>query len=110
VGHFDAGLFVPFNSWLGLGTLGYLVAGGGEQQVRSRLVDRDRLSDADRRRLFESRVETRGQDLADDHGFSTWLDFVGGGTSFQFGYTRSIPYAYDTAFFSVGVDVISLFR
>jgi len=106
VGHFDGGLFVPFNSWLGVGGLGYAVTGGGEQRVVSRLIQTDRTGPVDRRRGFETRVETRGQDLADDHGFSGWLDVApGSDTSFQVGYTRSIPYAYDTLFFSVGFDI-----
>jgi len=110
VGHSDGGVFIPLSARLGLGALGYVVAGGGEQRVRSRLVQTDRLAGTDRRRGFETTVETRGQDLADDHGFSAWLDISGRAANFQAGYTRSVPYAYDTVFFAVVFDVISLVR
>jgi len=111
VGHFDGGAFVPFTQTVGLGFLGYAVRGGGEQQIISRLVDTDTGSIRDRRRAFESRVETRGEDLADDHGISLWFDVgTASGVNFQAGYTRSVPYAYDTAFFSVGFDIVSLVR
>lgn len=106
VGHFDGGLFLPVNSWLGLGALGYGVRGGGEQQLISRIVRTDHPTVRDRRRGFEDRADTRGQDLADDHGFSAWVDILGGDTSFQVGYSRSVAYAYDTAFFSVGFDIL----
>lgn len=110
VTHFDAGLFVPFNSWLGAGALGYGIAGGGEQTLRSRVIQTDRPAAPGRPRGFETTVETRGEDLADDHGYSAWLDFAAEETHFQVGFTRSLPYAYNTAFFSVGFDVISWFR
>lgn len=110
VADFDLGLFLPVNTWLGFGGLGYAVRGGGEQRVISRLIRTDRTSVVDRRRRFEDRVETRGQDLADDHGFSGWVDFLAVDTSVQVGYSRSVPYGYDTAFFSVGFDVIPMFR
>lgn len=110
VADFDLGLFVPVNDWFGVGGLSYVVQGGGEQRIVSRLIRTDRTSDVDPRRRFEDRVETRGQDLADDHGFSGWVDFLAGETSVQVGYSRSVPYGYDTAFFSVGFDVIPMFR
>ena len=111
VGHFDGGLLLPFRQRLGVGVLGYAIRGGGEQQVVSRVVQRDGPPGPDQRRGFETTVETRGQDLADDHGFSTWLDIAAGpDASVQVGYTRSVPYAYDTAFFSIGFDIISLVR
>jgi hypothetical protein len=111
VGHFDGGAFLPFGQHLGLGVLGYAVRGGGEQQIVSRLVQSDRLGETDVRREFETIVETRGENLADDHGFSTWVDVTGSsGVNFQLGYSRSVPYAYDTAFFAIGFDVVSLVR
>lgn len=111
VGHFDGGVFLPFHPNFGLGFVGYAVRGGGTQEVLSRLVDTDVAPPLDRRRGFETQVETRGEDLADDHGFSTWLDITSGsGVSVQVGYTRSVPYAYDTAFFSIGFDAVSLLR
>lgn len=111
VADFDAGVFLPIGDRVGLGFLGYVVEGGGEQQVISRLIDADRPPGSDTRRGFETTVESRGEDLADDHGFSTWFDISSGSdVNFQVGYSRSVPYAYDTAFFSIGFDVISLMR
>ena len=51
------------------------------------------------------------QDLASDHGFSSWIELSkASGISFDLGYSRSVRYEFDSVFFSLGFNVTSLIR
>ena len=54
--------------------------------------------------IFETTHETvTTADAVDDHGFSTWLAFrVNSMTDFQFGYSRSVSYQFNSLFFGIG--------
>ena len=136
VGHFEGGATVSLAQYFSVGSSAYAIAPTGEQRIVSRVVQREvqqasgssssaASSNAQGRgatqssqarsgqnRVFETVVETVGSaDIAGDHGFSGWMEVAkGSDVYFQLGYSRSIPYQFDSVFFSLGFNVTSLLR
>jgi hypothetical protein len=86
----------------------------GPQKVFSRLVSPDSLlaSDGAHDRYFDAAFETIGPSkIARDNGYSAWLEVTRfRNLSIEVAYTRSVHYAYDSAFIMLKYDLTSLLR
>ncbi len=105
VAHFDGGARYAVSPVFDLGALAYAVKGGGEQRVVSKVFDRGQSTTSNSgKRVFDTIGEVLGTaQLADDHGFSTWISaHAGSKTDLQLGYTRSVGYDLNTVFFGIG--------
>ncbi|MBI4471933.1 MAG: hypothetical protein HY646_04645 [Acidobacteria bacterium] len=109
VSHFEGGAMLDLSRLVYAGASAYAVRGSGEQRIVSRVVERQSGSNRGRgssRRVFETQTETVGSDIADDHGFSTWMGITPRPElDLQIGYSRSAPYALDSLFFGIGLRV-----
>lgn len=116
VSHFDGGAMFNLAPLVGVGASAYGVRASGEQRIFSKVKESGSAAAAATgtrgpgfrvNRVFETNRETVGSaDLANDHGFSTWLAVHAGSTvDFQVGYTRSVGYDFNTLFFGVGFHV-----
>src|SRR5262249_3315754 len=112
VSHFDGGAKFHFSQVVDVGASAYGVKAAGQQRIISKIVKRQSTTAATasgtgKNRVFETSGETVGTaDLANDHGFSTWLAVrAGSKMDFQAGYTRSAGYDLNTLFFGVGFRV-----
>jgi hypothetical protein len=114
VSHFDGGALFALSPAVEVGASGYAVKASGEQTIISKVV-RDPTTPSTttttrvsgRTRVFETSREFRGTaELANDHGFSTWLAArAASKMDFQVGYSRSVGYDFNTVFFGVGFRV-----
>ena len=112
--HFDGGAKFHLSQLVDVGASAYGVRAAGQQRIISKIVKRQSTTSATasgpgtgKNRVFETTGETVGTaDLANDHGFSTWLAaHAGSKVDFQAGYTRSAGYDLNTVFFGVGFRV-----
>jgi hypothetical protein len=134
VGHFEGGATLAVAPVFSVGASAYSIAPTGQQRIVSKIVQRKVSSGSSAtgttssspgpgtspvtggvsggERVFETTAEVVGdKDLANDHGFSTWLDLHNSsGVSFGLGYNRSVRYQFDTVFFSLGFNLSSLIR
>jgi hypothetical protein len=114
VSHFDGGALFALSPAVDVGASGYAVKASGEQTIISKVV-RDSTTPSTtpttrvsgRTRVFETNREVLGTaELANDHGFSTWLAARAASTmDFQVGYSRSVGYDFNTVFFGVGFRI-----
>jgi len=118
---FEGGATYRMSPLVALGSSAYVVVPGGDQKVYSKLIRRGGTGNGgvngggrglEKKGVFEDASVTVGDaDIAKDHGVSVWVDFLpfafGG---FQVGYSRSVRYAFDTVFFTVGLDPAKLIR
>jgi hypothetical protein len=103
VSHFDGGALIHLNELVNAGASAYAVRGAGEQTLISK-VQRGRGSA--QKAAFETSPETVGPaEIANDHGFSTWIGIAKSSGDFQIGYTRSVNYDLNTLFFGVGFRI-----
>jgi hypothetical protein len=97
-----------------IGGSAYAFAPAGPQKVFSRLVSPDSLlaGDGSHERYFDAAFETIGPSkIARDNGYSGWLEVTRfRNLSIEVGYTRSVHYAYDSAFVMLKYDLTSLLR
>lgn len=119
VGHFEGGATVDVGPLFSVGASGYAVRASGEQRIFSKIVEnrggpvnaqgrgRGPGNAQNRGRVFETNTETVGSaDIANDHGFSTWLGVsTRSPLNFEIGFSRSSPYDLNTFFFGVGLRV-----
>jgi len=107
VGHFDGGLLYDVNPAFGLGASAYAVRASGEQRIVSRVIQQERTVARVQGRNFERQADVVGvAELANDHGFSAWIDFSPqSNISFQAGYNRSVAYELDSLFWGVSFRV-----
>jgi hypothetical protein len=121
VGHFEGGTSYRLHRSLSVGASVYSVVPSGEQKIYSRVAKRqsDNLTQPasevpgqGRARVFETTaVIVDGEDLARDHGFSSWLTIYPTSTMYlQTGYHRSVPYSLNTFFFGIGLQLNSVYR
>jgi len=103
VSHFDGGAIIRLGEFVNAGASAYAVRGSGEQRLISK-VQRGR--DSGRKAAFETSPETVGPaEIANDHGFSTWVGIPKSAADFQIGYTRSVNYDLNTLFFGIGFRI-----
>ena len=114
VGHFEGGATVSLSRFVDLGGSAYGVRASGQQKIFSKVLKHQATSTPGssnssgqgkgKNRVFETSSETVGSaDIANDHGFSTWLGInPRSNVDFQIGYSRSATYELDTLFFGVG--------
>jgi hypothetical protein len=120
---FEGGGTYRVSPLVAVGSSAYVVVPGGDQKVYSKLIRHGNPNTTtgtgngggrgqEKKGVFEEASVTAGDsDIAKDHGVSVWLDFLpftyG---SFQVGYSRSMRYAFDTVFFTVGLNPAKLIR
>ena len=118
VSHFDGGATFPLSPFADVGASGYAVKASGEQTIISKSFrelaattpttpsTNLRGQGTGRTAVFENnRRILGGPELANDHGFSTWLAARASKMDFQVGYTRSAGYDLNSVFFGVGFRV-----
>jgi hypothetical protein len=121
VGHVEAGTQYALWRSLGLGASVYAILPSGEQKVFSRLLRDERpgppastpgAARANQRRVFETAPVTTGDaEIARDRGFSTWVSLrPASSVNLSAGYSRSTFFAVDSFFFSLGLELRSVFR
>lgn len=121
VGHFEGGASYEIFHHFSLAGSAYAITPSGQQKVYSKLIKRSTVASGSagtpgpgkatgKNRVFEaSSVTTDGATIVKDHGYSGWIDIhPSSNINLEFGYSRSISYALNTVFFSVGFDVGSL--
>jgi hypothetical protein len=121
VGHFQGGASYRLHRSLSFGASAYGIVPSGDQKIYSRLIKRQNTglsqpsntntTGQGRGRAFET-TAVIGDDasLARDHGFSGWLTIYPASTVYlQTGYHRSVPYALNSFFFGVGVQLDSVY-
>ena len=114
VSHFDGGAKYNLAPAIDIAASAYAVRAGGEQRVISKIVKRPATTSAQSTprgqgndRVFDTGGEVVGTaELANDYGFSTWLEaHAGSNVSFQAGYTRSAGYDLNSLFFGIGFRI-----
>jgi hypothetical protein len=114
ISDFEGGIGYRFLKGLEIGGSAYALVPGGPQKVFSRLVSPDYAlaGDAAHNRYFNNAFETIGpSDIARDNGYSGWFEVKRlGHATLQFGYTRSIHYAYDSLTVVLNIDLGYMFR
>jgi hypothetical protein len=121
VGHFEGGGSYDLSKYVRIAASAYAVRAAGDQTIISKVVkrssttsttttsssNRGRGGDGEKNRVFETETQTVvSSDLANDHGASAWVS-VGPRTDVDFhvGYSRSMPYDFNSLFFGVGFRV-----
>jgi hypothetical protein len=112
--HFRGGAEVNVWKSLSIGGAAYDILPFGDQTVFSRVtkVPNGNGAGASHGRNFEVSQQTTGTaDIAQDNGFSTWLDAsLTPYLDAELGYTRSIHYDLNSVSFSLGLNVGHLLR
>jgi hypothetical protein len=122
VGHFEGGTSYRLHRSVSLGASAYSIVPSGDQKIYSRVTKRQNTAPSQpsngtsmtgqgRARAFETTAVTVDDaTLARDHGFASWLTVYPTATVYlQTGYHRSVPYALNTFFFGVGVQLDSVY-
>ncbi len=126
---FEGGATYRVSPLVALGSSAYVVVPGGDQKVYSKLIRHGNSNTTTgtgngggngggrgqaKKGAFETESVVVGEAAAadvKDHGVSVWLDFLPFSYgSFQVGYSRSLRFAYDTVFFTVGLNPAKLIR
>jgi hypothetical protein len=121
VGHFEGGTSYRLHRSFSVGASAYSVVPSGEQKIYSRVAKRQsdnplqqasEVPGQGRAPAFEATaVIVNDANLARDHGLSSWLTIYPTSTVYlQTGYHRSVPYALNTFFFGVGLQLDSVSR
>jgi hypothetical protein len=113
VAHFEGGALIDVLPHVGVGASGYGIRAAGEQQIISKVVGPPVSAatapavNASKKGAFETQHETVSTaEIANDHGFSTWLSLRPGSTTdFLVGYSRSATYGLNSLFFGMGFRV-----
>ena len=122
VGHFEGGTSYRLHPSVSVGASAYSIVPSGDQKIYSRVTKRQNTAPSQptdgtsttgqgRARAFETTaVIVDDATLARDHGFASWLTVYPTATMYlQTGYHRSVPYALNTFFFGVGVQLDSVY-
>ena len=126
VSNFEGGSNFQIRKGLSCGASGYALVPAGQQKVYSKLVKRQSSGTPTggqgqgqgqgrgqgKTGVFETGSVTIGDaDIAKDHGLSMWVDISPSPyVNFEFGYSRSVRYAFDTVFFNIGFNLGRLAR
>ncbi|MBZ5671259.1 MAG: hypothetical protein LAO04_16200 [Acidobacteriia bacterium] len=114
IGNGEVGGTIKLRRNYGIGGSAYAFQPVGPQKVFSRLVSPDSLlaSNGSHGRYFDAAFETIGPSkIARDNGYSAWLEVTRfRNLSIEVSYTRSVHYAYDSAFIMLKYDLTSLLR
>jgi hypothetical protein len=122
--HFEGGALFRIANHLNAGASAYDVHAAGSQEIVSKIVEVPAsqtspsttsgknstvtkavgLNGNVNKAIFETTHQTvTTADVADDHGFSTWLSLRPNSTTdFQIGYSHSVAYQLNSLFFGVG--------
>ena len=122
MGHFEGGTSYRLHRSLSVGASAYSIVPSGDQKIYSRVIKRQNTAllqpsnntnttGQSRGRAFETTaVIVDDASLARDHGFSSWLTIYPIPTVYlQTGYHRSLPYALNSLFFGVGMQLDSVY-
>lgn len=122
VGHFEGGTSYRLHPSVSVGGSAYSIVPSGDQKIYSRVTKRQNttttqpsdgssMTGQGRARAFETNaVIVDDATLARDHGFASWLTIYPTSTMYvQTGYHRSVPYALNTFFFGIGLQLDSVY-
>lgn len=120
VGHFEGGTYFEAFRHVRLAGSAYAITPSGGQKVYSKLQRHSSAANPGNAmragkangngRVFETSGVTAGDArILQDHGYSGWLDLrPSTRICLEFGYSRSVGYALNTLFFSIGIDIGSM--
>jgi len=103
VSHFDGGATFRLTDFAEAGASAYAVRGSGQQTLFSK--GRKGQNSGGTGGLPAGSEIVGSAELANDHGFSTWVSVPKSSADFQIGYTRSVNYDLNTLFFGVGFRI-----
>jgi hypothetical protein len=119
VGHFEGGTTYRLHRSVSVGASAYGIVPSGNQKIYSRLIKRQNAAVSQpasttgrgKARAFETTaVIVDDASLARDHGFSGWMTIYPASTVYvQTGYHRSVPYALNSFFFGIGLQLDSVY-
>ena len=106
--HFEGGGTYDMGRVFKLGASGYDIAPTGQQTVFSRVPGNGQVQHG---RFFNENQQTKGSaDIAQDDGFSTWLDATPGrGVNLELAFTRSMHYDLNSVSFTIGFNLKQLY-
>lgn len=115
VAHFESGTDVDLGHDVSVGGSLYADVPFGRQKVFSKLVKRHATGKAKalaKHGVFETQSETSGDASIDrDNGVSAWMDWTPKPLfGVEFGYSRSVKYAYDSFFCTISLNLGRLVR
>jgi hypothetical protein len=112
--HATAGIDLRVWRFISTGVSGYSILPVGDQKVFSKLVNKGGTvkGSGSHGRVFETSSLTVGtSDIAQDDGFSAWIDAHPSATlDMSFGYNRSIHYDLNVMSFGVGLNLGKVFN
>lgn len=113
-GHFRGGVNIKASNRIGVGGSAYDILPFGDQTVFSRVSPAFSMNGpgASHGRSFQGSQQTTGSaTIAEDNGFSAWVDFSPNAyVDSELGYTRSTHYALNSVSFSLGFNVGRMIR
>ena len=106
--HFEGGGTYDLGRYVKLGASGYDIAPAGQQTVFSRVNGNSQVQHG---RFFNGNQQTKGNaDIAQDDGFSTWLDATPGRVvNFELAFTRSMHFDLNSVSFTIGFNLKELY-
>jgi hypothetical protein len=113
--HFQIGANYDVWKFVSVGASGYDIVPKGQQTVFSRVnpaAAAGNPGSVHSGRIFENSQQTTGSaSIAQDHGFSAWVDANPSKTvDLELGFTRSMVYDLNSVAFSIGVNLGKLYR
>lgn len=106
--HFEGGGTYDLGRYFKIGASGYDIAPTGQQTVFSRVPGNGQVQHG---RFFNGSQQTKGSaDIAQDDGFSTWLDATPGRVvNLELAFTRSMHYDLNSVSFTIGFNLKQLY-
>jgi hypothetical protein len=106
--HFEGGGTYDLGRFFKLGASGYDISPSGQQTVFSRVHGNGQVQ---HRRFFNGSQQTQGSaDIAQDDGFSTWVDATPGRVvNLELGFTRSMHFDLNSVSFTIGFNLKELY-
>jgi hypothetical protein len=111
--HFQCGASYDVWKFISVGASGYDILPSGQQTVFSRVMRvQANGGTVVHGRVFQNSQQTTGNaSLAQDDGFSTWIDAnPGRSIDMELGFTRSFVYDLNSVSFNIGINLGQLYR
>jgi hypothetical protein len=111
--HFQGGASYDLWKFVSAGGSGYGILPSGQQTVFSRVIPaQGNAGNVQHGPAFLNNQQTTGSaSLAQDHGFSSWIDASPGRkVNLELGFTRSVVYDLNLVSFTIGINLRQLYR
>ena len=111
--HFQGGASYDVWKFISAGASGYDILPSGQQTVFSRVTPgQGNGGTVHHGRVFENNQQTTGgASIAQDDGFSAWIDVnPGRSVDLELGFTRSVVYDLNSVSFNIGINLGQLYR